>query len=291
MISNAHHFQKRLLMPNPILRATALLSRSVLRLISISMAFVVTLFLFATGQVVQSSGTPAVKADRGVLSTPVPLYGIIAPDYGIIPLYGPPAVQFQIKGTIRAKGGAPIESIKMILTDSTSKVKIDSSVTAADGSYSMDFFRVATSATWILSAKDVDGAAHGKYADKDSLIKVPVVSTGGIVLTTTIDLYLSELASALLPSAARTGAGTLDLAIVNAVNGSIEVRYRLPAQGRAWLALYGADGRRVRELFDESKSAGDHAVSIPLAGLAHGTYFLKLYAGGRVAIAKVVFAR
>jgi hypothetical protein len=286
-------------MAKNLFRAPSLMSRSILRLVSVSLTLVVTLFLFATGQVVQPSGSGAATSNQGSVVSPlgiltqiVPLYGIVAPDYGVPPiLYGPPAsAQFTVKGTIRAQNGGPIGNIHLALTDTVLKARIDSGFTAVDGTYSFTFTRIRSLDNWILSAKDIDGAAHGRFHDKDTLVTIPADSIVSGKGEKTVDLYLTQIAATVLPDP-KTGANQLALHVATAANGSVEVRFHLPAQGQTWMALYGADGRLLREVFDESRSVGVHTASIPVADLAQGAYFLKLYTGDQAAIAKVFITR
>jgi hypothetical protein len=281
-----------------IFRAPTVVSRSILRLASVSLTFIVTLFLFATGQVVQPSGSGLAKSNQNSVVSPlgkmaqvVPLYGIIAPDYGIIPLYGPASAQFTIKGTIRSRDSGPIANILVTLTDTATKAKVDSGYAANDGTYSLSFTGLQIPHTWILNAKDVDGAANGRFYGKDTLVTIP---SDSIVLGNaekTIDLYLTKIATAVLPADAQATTGNLNLRVAPTSNGLVEIRFHLPAPGRTWMALYGADGRLVREVFDGSSGSGDHTVSIPISGLAQGAYFLKLHAVDQTAIAKVFFTR
>ena len=50
-------------------------------------------------------------------------------------------------------------------------------------------------------------------------------------------------------------------------------------------------GRRVATLVDEERAAGSHAVSLEPGRLAAGGYFVRLEAGGRDTMTRVVYLR
>ncbi len=57
------------------------------------------------------------------------------------------------------------------------------------------------------------------------------------------------------------------------------------------MALYDANGKLVRSLFDRNESAGEHSALVETASLAEGVYFLKLHAGAFVSVTKLISRR
>jgi hypothetical protein len=74
------------------------------------------------------------------------------------------------------------------------------------------------------------------------------------------------------------------------------IRFHLPDQGEVDLSILDVEGRLVRELVSEVRSAGSHSVAwdgrdIAGARLSAGIYFLRLDSEGKVATGKIVIAR
>jgi hypothetical protein len=65
----------------------------------------------------------------------------------------------------------------------------------------------------------------------------------------------------------------------NPVSASARLRYELPEATAVRLQVFDLLGRRVATLADGEKQAGRHEVSWQSAGLASGTYFVRLQAG------------
>jgi hypothetical protein len=65
----------------------------------------------------------------------------------------------------------------------------------------------------------------------------------------------------------------------NPVSASARLRYELPEATAVRLQVFDLLGRRVATLVDGEKPAGRHEVSWRSAGLASGTYFVRLQAG------------
>ncbi len=80
-------------------------------------------------------------------------------------------------------------------------------------------------------------------------------------------------------SSTRPDAFRLLPASPNPFNPTTTIRFQLPTTGRASLVVYDLLGRAVRRVFDESFSAGDHAVSFTADGLPSGTYLIRLASG------------
>jgi subtilisin family serine protease len=86
------------------------------------------------------------------------------------------------------------------------------------------------------------------------------------------------------------------VAVPNPLQGAGEIRFALPAAGRARLALYDASGRRVRTLVDGPLSAGSRGIAWDGtddrgARVAAGVYFAQLTAEGSEVRSKVVLVR
>lgn len=79
----------------------------------------------------------------------------------------------------------------------------------------------------------------------------------------------------------------------NPFRGTATLRFDLPAPGRVSIAVYGTDGRRVRDLVDDGFPAGRHAAhwdGTDRAGraVAPGIYFARVEAGGARATLRLV---
>ena len=272
------------IMAKKIIRLPGRMSMVLLRLIGAAVTFLFTFFVYASGQII-SSGRALVKADTSVV---IPAYGVV-PLYGIIVWYGPAYAQFSVKGTIRSQAdNATIENVKVFLKDTTTKQVVDSAFTAADGSFSMTF-QAPMFNTWNFEAQDVDGAQNGSFQNKDTLISVPPV--GGWADTVTIELYLQKLSQAVNPAGPGASPAAMSMRAWRSANGTIEMRYALPAGAQTRMALYGATGRLIKEIFDRSESAGEHEARLEISGLSAGIYFLKLQAGAHAAITRISIER
>ena len=64
--------------------------------------------------------------------------------------------------------------------------------------------------------------------------------------------------------------------VPNPVGKSAAVKYQLPDDGAANLAVYNSSGLLVKELFNETKAAGIYEYNLNAGGLASGTYFIRL---------------
>jgi putative lipoprotein (rSAM/lipoprotein system) len=297
-------------MAKKIARFPGQTSRWALRLIGAMTTFIFTFFVYTSGQVIQNAGfgkasdakaatgRPALAGDTMIVA---PDYGVI-PLYGIIPLYGVPLAEFTIKGKIRSEAGeAPIRNIRVAVKDTSTAGVFDSAVTQEDGSFSLSFTVPPAIHTWILEVRDVDGVQNGAFSSKDTLVSIPLDSLKGSsssvyfyagAASADIELFLQNATAVIAPGG--HGAAAKDkprVEVFLAANGAIEMRYTLAVQGRAALSLFSADGRLVRGISDRWESCGGHVVAVARAGLAPGTYFLKLQTATHAAITKVQIAR
>ena len=71
----------------------------------------------------------------------------------------------------------------------------------------------------------------------------------------------------------------------------VAVRYALPEAGAVRLSVVDVLGREVAVVAEGERSAGEHAVTTPSAGLAPGVYVLRLQAGARSATRKLTVTR
>jgi hypothetical protein len=69
------------------------------------------------------------------------------------------------------------------------------------------------------------------------------------------------------------------------------IRYALPAGAHVRIGVYDVLGRQVRRVVQSRREAGRHAAAASLEGLASGTYFVRLQAGGRVRTERLTVVR
>ncbi len=74
----------------------------------------------------------------------------------------------------------------------------------------------------------------------------------------------------------------------NPFNPRTEVVFSLPRAGRATVAVYALDGRRVTTLWQGERPAGEHRVTWDGRGLASGAYLVRLQTGQTTASRKVL---
>jgi hypothetical protein len=90
----------------------------------------------------------------------------------------------------------------------------------------------------------------------------------------------------------RTHAG-LALAIAGAqpVAQDVRLRFNLPEAGNATIEVFDIAGRRAAELAQPSLSAGPHEASMSASGLDPGVYAVRLTAGRRQEVVRLVRVR
>ncbi len=77
----------------------------------------------------------------------------------------------------------------------------------------------------------------------------------------------------------------------NPFNSTTTINYTLPAAGMVSLAVYDLSGREVVRLAEGVKPAGAHEAVWVADGIASGVYVVKLVAGGKALMSKVVLVR
>lgn len=297
-------------MAQKIIRLPRSLAHLALRFANAVITFLFVLFVYATGQAGQGTSSNKQTSQTGLagfmkalnissaIPNPVPLYGV-TPDYGITPLYGPvveygmPWAAFSVKGTIKSKESAlGIQNIKVTLRDTTNKLIAGSAVTAQNGSFSISFSSTNPPA-WVMKASDTIGS----FLEKDTLISIPPESLkggNGWYLGSgeaNVTLYLNTNATAVRPGTGKTYADQPEVKVSFINHGTISVRYGIARSGQARVALYDMSGGLVRELANRRHSAGENSISFETAGLAAGTYFLKVQANDCAVIVKIPVAR
>jgi hypothetical protein len=89
---------------------------------------------------------------------------------------------------------------------------------------------------------------------------------------------------------------TVDRSCPNPFSEATLIRFDLPEQGEINLSIHDVQGRLVRELVCEVRSAGSHSVAwngrdFTGAEVVGGIYFVHLQSGGKVSTGKVVVSR
>lgn len=74
----------------------------------------------------------------------------------------------------------------------------------------------------------------------------------------------------------------------NPFRNQTTVEFVLPQQGRATLALFDLNGKRVQTLLDETRGKGVHIVTLHTQKLTSGIYYLRLESGGSNAVRKII---
>jgi Secretion system C-terminal sorting domain len=80
-------------------------------------------------------------------------------------------------------------------------------------------------------------------------------------------------------------------AVPNPVTGASTVHVATASRGNARLTMTDALGNQVAVLLDETLEAGEHTVPLNSAGLAAGTYFLRLSTADGVTVKRIVVVR
>jgi hypothetical protein len=77
----------------------------------------------------------------------------------------------------------------------------------------------------------------------------------------------------------------------NPFNASTRVQYNVPIQGKIFIAVYDAIGRRVETLLDEVRSAGLYQISLGGSDLASGIYFVRFQFNAQTITKPIVLVR
>ena len=99
------------------------------------------------------------------------------------------------------------------------------------------------------------------------------------------------LATAAEDGGDRTGSVEFEAPRPNPFRGATTLRYTLAAAGPVRLDVFDATGRRVATLADATQPAGTYAVAFDGAGLADGTYVVRLATGTATRAHRVVLVR
>ena len=124
-----------------------------------------------------------------------------------------------------------------------------------------------------------DGAAFGLFAalPNGTVVTLPPAAT----------MTDAEMDKALgVPAVASLGQN-----YPNPFNPMTTIEFALPSESRVSLKVYDTRGRLVRDLVNEVRAAGAHAVTFDGRGLASGLYFYRIEAGdfsdvGRMTLVK-----
>jgi hypothetical protein len=77
----------------------------------------------------------------------------------------------------------------------------------------------------------------------------------------------------------------------NPLRADSRITFTLEEPSPVNLSLFDVNGRRRAVLLDEHREAGEHVLPLDRGGLAQGVYFIRMEAGGRTAVTRVVFLR
>jgi hypothetical protein len=240
------------------------LSGMFLRLTGMAIAFLFSVFVYASGQIITAAGKSGATAKRQS----------IVPDYAFVAA----VPQFSVKGIVESSyDSSVISNVKVTLKDTVTKQVVDSTVTGADGT----FFMTVTKPSQVLYAL-LHVYPTFQFFSKDTLLSIPANDTVNVklFLNSNVPVYGCPPASAI------SGMAHLS-AYACRLGGVIEMHYSLSAHEQTRLSLFGANGRLVKELFDRHEQAGEHQARMETAGLSTGIYYLLLQAGKQVAITKI----
>lgn len=77
----------------------------------------------------------------------------------------------------------------------------------------------------------------------------------------------------------------------NPFNPSTSIAYELPSQSFVNITVYNSLGSPVRELLNQTRTAGAHVVNFNASGLTSGTYYCRMAAGGKTDCMKMLFLK
>ncbi len=108
---------------------------------------------------------------------------------------------------------------------------------------------------------------------------------------TSLSEAVTRFTEAQAASQAQPGEVALEEAYPNPFVSATTVAYALPAAGEVRLAVYDVLGRQVAVLVEGTVEAGQHTARLDAAGLAAGTYLVRLQAGDRVLTQRVTLVK
>jgi hypothetical protein len=242
------------------------MSRELFRLASMAISFLFTCFVYATDHIVTAGGkSSAITKMQSML----PVFD--SENEAI-------SSQYSVKGTILSRiDSSAVRNAIVTLRDTAAKLVVDSTTTNTDGTFFMTFSESGQiPKTWLLDVR------YNYFFSKDTLISIPADDTVSVklFLNSSVPVYGCP------PASAKSGIANLS-AQAWQENETIEMRYSLSAPEQTRLALFGANGRLVKEYFGRRVQAGEHEAHIEISGLSVGIYFLVLQAGMQAAITKI----
>lgn len=79
--------------------------------------------------------------------------------------------------------------------------------------------------------------------------------------------------------------------IIDRLNPSTVIKFRVPSPGLVSLRVYDAFGRFVRTLIDKTERSGNYEVEFDAKGMSSGVYFCTMKTGGQSRTVKMVFLK
>ncbi len=173
----------------------------------------------------------------------------------------------------------PVELARFTASTSGESVDLRWSTTSEENNAGFDVERSTDGETFTAIGFEpgvgtTEEAQSYRFVDRDApfattlFYRLRQVDTDGTFeYSPVVEVEVTPSAVALLPVAP------------NPVSASARLRYELPEATAVRLQVFDLLGRRVATLADGEKPAGRHEVSWQSAGLASGTYFVRLQAG------------
>ena len=153
------------------------------------------------------------------------------------------------------------------------------------------------SASCVLERSDgIDSIVHFEFTSSTlASLKIPswnslkdalfIVSNGDI--TASHNATISFQPFPVNITGANVSKPLLSMQVRYGINGIVEINYMLPIQGQTHIALYGINGRLIKELFNKYQFSGKHEIGLETSGLSSGIYFLKLQVDSHEATIKI----
>jgi len=107
----------------------------------------------------------------------------------------------------------------------------------------------------------------------------------------TLSLILTGTSAPQEPAMELPGRATLHQNYPNPFNPSTQISYDLAEASHVRLEVYDMSGRRIAQLVNEVRSAGQHTVAFDATGLASGVYFYRIEADGLTVTRKMTLMK